>query len=169
MVLLGFEKIGFTEGEIFYLSWANFEHLAQLIVKNIIENELHLKKVCLLGCARGALPLLTYVSHHTGIRAISIVQLKMTKSDLPFDYGEASVLLKAIRKDFDDFIVLEDIIYKGQTIQQIQKEIEKENKKIIEIFTLVIDEKYQNEHISANVKAAAIMATNKWIKFPWEK
>ena len=169
MELLSIKKIGFESGSIFKLNWSDFEALAQIIVNHIIENKLHLKNVCLLGNARGALPLLTYVSHHTGIREISIIQLKRTKSDLPFDYGEVTILLKAIRNDFVNFIVLEDIVYKGHTIHQIQNELQKENKKIIEIYSLVIDEKYKNDIVKIKVKSASIIAENKWVKFPWEK
>ncbi len=142
------------------LDWNDFDQLAQIIVNNIISNNLHLKKICLLGTAicllgtaRGALPLLTYVSHQTGIRDISVIQLKMTNSDQPFDYGDVSILLKAIRYEFNEFILLEDIVcIKDTTIQRIQRELQKNNKKILDIYSLVIDEAYHNKSINIKVK-----------------
>ncbi|TDP26849.1 phosphoribosyltransferase [Halanaerobium congolense] len=168
MKLLSEEEIGFKDKKIFKLSWENFECFADVIVKDIMSNNLHLEEVCLLGTARGALPLLTYVSHQTGIRDISIMQLKMTDSDTPFDYGEVSVLLKSLRDEFTKFIVLEDIIYKGQTVGEIQKELKKENKKIVEIYSLVIDEGYDNKLITIPIKSVSIIEKEKWVIFPWE-
>jgi len=169
MELLSAKKIGYTEQELIQLNWNDFEELAQIIVNNMISNNLHLKKICLLGAARGALPLLTYVSHQAGIRDISVIQLKMTNSDKPFDYGDVSILLKAIRYEFNEFLLLEDVVYKGQTIQRIQRELQKDNKKILEIYSLVIDEAYRNKYINIKVKSASILKKNKWVKFPWEK
>ncbi|MEG2379874.1 MAG: phosphoribosyltransferase family protein [Bacilli bacterium] len=168
MKLLGEKSTRYKE-EISKLTWDEFEELADIIADHIIYNKLNLQKVCLLGTARGALPLLTYISHQTGIRDISVMQLKMTNSDKPFDYGNVKVLLKAIRLDFDKFIVLEDIIYKGQTINIIQDELQKYGKEILEIYSLVIDEAYSNKNINLKVKAASVIKKDKWVVFPWEK
>ncbi len=95
MILLGEKQIGYDSDNINRLSWNEFEELAELIAKDINNSSLGQMKVCLLGVARGGLPLLTYVSHHTGIRDVSIVQAKMTRSDNPFDYGKTKVFLEA--------------------------------------------------------------------------
>ncbi len=168
MKLLSQEKIGFNNDKFEQLSWDKFEKLSNIIVNDIISNNFHLEKVSLLGIARGALPLLSYVSHHIKIRDLSIIQLKMTNSDKPFDYGTASILFKAIRNDFDKFIIFEDIIFKGQTIQLVQDEIHKENKEIIAIYSLVADQAYKNDYIKVPIRTAAIIKKNNWVKFPWE-
>ena len=169
MELLCKNSIGYGEKETIELSWNKFEELSQIIVNDIIANDFHLNHICLLGTARGALPLLTYVSHQTEIRDLSIIQLKMTNSDKPFDYGNVSILLKAIRDDYDKFIILEDIVYKGKTIQRVQEELRKDKKEIIAIYSLIIDEAYKNDFIKNKVKSASILKQNKWVKFPWEK
>jgi hypoxanthine phosphoribosyltransferase len=168
-MLLSDIKIGYNGEKLYDLSWDMFEKLSEIISKDIISNNYHSKKICLLGAARGGLPLLTYISHHTGIRDISVVQLQMTQSDTPFDYGEVSVMLKAIREDYDMFIVLEDIIYKGKTIEQIQNLLGSCAKKTLAIYSLVIDEQYQNVKIKQEVKAVALLKENIWVRFPWEK
>ena len=169
MKLLSTHRIGYQEEKNCSLSWDTFEVLSKTIVKDILDNQFHKQKICLLGTARGALPLLTYVSHQTGIRDISIIQLQMTQSDMPFDYGNVSILLKAIREDYDKFIILEDIVYKGQTIQCIQTELENDNKKICAIYSLIIDAGYNNENINTHIKSSALLKNNIWVKFPWEK
>lgn len=150
--------------KINYLDWSKFEELANLIIEDIEKKKFDKNKICLLGAARGALPLLTYISHKTNIRNISVVQLQMTKSDIPFDYGEVKVLLKGIRNEFQDFIILEDIIYKGNTIKEILKLLK--NKNVKEIYSLVIDEKYIP--IEYKVSSACMIKAEQWIKFPWE-
>ncbi len=169
MTLLSSIEIGYNEEKLCDLSWDIFEKLSKIISQDIISNNLHNQKICLLGAARGALPLLTYISHHTGIRDISIIQLQMTHSDTPFDYGEVSVKLKAIREDYDTFIVLEDIIYKGKTIEQIQSLLNDNAKEIFAIYSLIIDEKYNNINVKAQVKAVALLKEDVWVRFPWEK
>lgn len=168
MKLLSQEEIGFNNDKFEQMNWDKFEKLCNIIINDIILNNFHLEKVSLLGIARGGLPLLSYVSHHVKIRELSIIQLKMTMSDKPFDYGTASIIFKAIRNDFDKFIILEDIIFTGQTIQLVQDEIYKENKEIIAIYSLVADEAYKNDFIKVPIRTAAIIKKNKWVKFPWE-
>jgi hypoxanthine-guanine phosphoribosyltransferase len=168
MKLLSKEKIGFSNDKFEKLSWDKFEKLSNIIVNDIFISNFHLEKVSLLGIARGALPLLSYVSHHTKIRDLSICQLKMTNSDKPFDYGTSSILLKAIRNDFDKFILFEDIIFRGQTIKLVQDELYKENKAILAIYSLLVDESYENQFITAQVRSAALVKQNHWVKFPWE-
>lgn len=168
MKLLSEKKFCFSNAKFEEITWDQFEKLSQLIVDDILFSKFNLQEVSLLGVARGALPLLSYVSHHTKIRDLSIVQLKMTNSDQVFDYGTASILLKAIRSDFYKFIVLEDIIFKGQTIKLVQDEIYKEDKDILAIYSLVVDESYENPYIQAQVRSAALVKQNNWVIFPWE-
>lgn len=154
----------YNDKEINFLSWKEFEELSNLIVEDIERKGFDKNKICLLGAARGALPLLTYISHKTNIRNISVVQLQMTNSDNPFDYGEVKVLFEGIRNEFQDFIILEDIIYKGNTVKEILKLLK--NKNIKAIYSLVIDEKYLP--MKHRVSSACMIKTEQWIKFPWE-
>ena len=167
MELLSTECIGYKSNRNYQLTWDMFESLSESIVSDIISKNFHKQKICLLGVARGALPLLTYISHHTGIRDISMMHLQMTKSDLPFDYGEVTILLDAIRDDYDKFIILEDIVYRGQTVQCIQNELEKKNKEICAIYSLIIDSGYDNIEIHQQIKAAGLLKNNIWVRFPW--
>lgn len=167
MKLLTENKIGY-KNEKLEITWEIFEQQSNIIIQDIKKRFFN-QKVCLLGVARGALPLLTYISHQTGIRDISIIQLKMTNSDQPFDYGNVSILLQAIRDDYQKFIILEDIIYKGKTVERVFRELMKKNKQVLAIYSLIIDEKFQNNIIDAKVNSTLLLKSDKWVKFPWEK
>lgn len=151
------------------MSWETFESLSKIIVQDIISNKFNEQKICLLGVARGGLPLLTYVSHHTELRDISIFQAKMTKTDEPYDYGDVSILLESLRNDFNDFIIFEDIVFKGKTIEEIQLTLQKKKKNIKAIYSLTIDEKFNNLQITNKVRSASLLRKDSWIIFPWEK
>lgn len=168
MITLSDKKICSGKNIFTKLSWGTFEKFSNLIVNDIKNKNYNLDEVCLLGIARGGLPLLTYVSHNISVRNISIVQAKMTKSDNLFDYGNAKIILDGIREDFKYYILFEDIIYKGSTIELVQNFLKEKNKKILEIYSLVADEKYINPNIDIKIKTASIIKTEDWVKFPWE-
>ena len=168
MILLSNKKYGFTEDkEIINLSWEEFEGLAKEISNDILKDKINKNKICLLAAARGALPLLTYISHKTGIRNVSVIQIQMTNSDTPYDYGKVRLLLEAIREEFEDFIILEDIIYKGNTIKEIINILKNKNKTIKKVYSLILDENYKS-NCEYKIYSASLLKEEKWIKFPWE-
>lgn len=52
-----------------YISWKEFEEMAQQLAKNIKENNNNLKSI--YGIPRGGLPLAVYLSHHLDLPLIS--------------------------------------------------------------------------------------------------
>ncbi len=154
-------------------SWNDFDEACDLFgteIKKIIAGG---RRVCLIGAARGALPLLTAISHQTGIRDISVVQLQMTNSDKPYDYGDVRVLLSSIRADFDDFILLEDVLYRGNTANKIVEILKGQGKNVLAVFSLIVDRDYQKNGpiIDNQIPVFGFRQTPSlnWILFPWER
>ena len=145
----------------------------EAICDDIIKNyNIKDNKVGILGMAKGGLPLLVSVSHGIGIREISSIQLQMSNSDKCHDYGEVRVLNQCINKDVDKFILLEDIIYKGKTTNATIDILKKQKKKILCVYSLVMDEEFKNIEIPNNdidIKYAYEIDKDDWVYFFWEE
>ena len=63
------------------------------------------KKIGLIGLARGGLPLTVAVSHRLDIREVSVVQIKMTKSNKKWDYGSPEWVNGYINENVDEYII----------------------------------------------------------------
>ncbi len=72
-------------------------------------------------------------------------------------------------KKGEEFILLEDIVYKGNTVKEIVDILTKNGKKVHSIYSLVIDENYSNDNIPVKIKSASTIRNEAWVKFPWEK
>ena len=92
------------------------------------------KKIGLIGIARGALPLLVALSHELGIRDINVVQVKMTNSDEKYDYGLAKISNGYICDGCDEYIVLEDMVSHGRSVNLVVNELTAKNKKVSAIY-----------------------------------
>lgn len=142
----------------------------EAISNDIINNpDLNSDRVGLVGLARGALPMLTSVSHFTGKRIISTIQNKMTNSDNCFDYGDISNLSINLHSDFDKFILLEDIVYKGKTITKSVDLIQQSGKEVLAIYTLIIDENFPKYNkLDLPIKYCYNLKADQWVYFLWE-
>lgn len=132
-----------------------------------------IKNLCLLGVARGGLPFMIGVSHFSGIRNVSSLQVQMNKSDERADYGEAFLLSGEFDMSYDNYIIFEDIIYKGKSINQAVQLLKQKNKNVLAIYSLVIDENYIEdtvfEYDDIPVKYVYEVHKDDWVYFPWEK
>ncbi len=129
------------------------------------------EKIGLIGMARGALPLLTSISHELGIREISIIQFQMSNSDNMHDYGNVRLINEMISDNYDCFILLEDIIYKGKTTDAAITHLKSKNKKVIGVYSLIVDEGFKDVTIkNDNVEINYAYDLNKddWVYFNWE-
>ncbi len=130
------------------------------------------KDIALVGMARGALPMLVSVSHEIGVRKVSMIQLQMSNSDNPHDYGKVKLINKFIDKDVKKCILLEDIIYKGQTTGEAIKILKAEGIKVESIYSLIVDEGYgkiDNKPIDVDINYAYSLKADEWVNFLWEK
>lgn len=139
-----------------------------------IKNKFDLEndRIGILGMARGALPLLVSVSHKIGIREISVIQLQMSNSDNPHDYGSVRILNEMISDNYDKFILLEDIIYKGKTTDGTIELLKLQNKKVVGVYSLIIDEGFKDIDIKNNdveINYAYDLEKDDWVYFLWEE
>lgn len=125
----------------------------------------------ILGMARGGLPMLVSVSHELGIRNISMIQLQMSNSDKCHDYGEVRIINECIDDNIEQFILLEDIIYKGKTTDAAITLLKNRNKKVLGVYSLILDEGFKNlslKNKEVEVNYAYELTADDWVYFLWE-
>ena len=158
-------KIRFGEKE--------FLESVDLISKDIENKYLNEgKNIGLIGLARGGLPLLVAVSHRTGIRKINVVQIKMTESNERWDYGKPEWVNGFIDENIDEFIIFEDMVSHGRSVNLLVNELTKMNKKVLAIYTLFMNNDMKelsldNEYMDINY--VNLITQQQWVYFFWEK
>lgn len=158
-------KIRFGEKE--------FLESVDLISKDIENKYLNEgKNIGLIGLARGGLPLLVAVSHKTGIRKINVVQIKMTESNERWDYGKPELVNGFIDENIDEFIIFEDMVSHGRSVNLLVNELTKMNKKVLAIYTLFMNNDMKelsldNEYMDINY--VNLITQKQWVYFFWEK
>lgn len=130
------------------------------------------KNIGLIGLARGGLPLLVAVSHRTGIRKINVVQIKMTESNEKWDYGKPEWINGFIDENTDEFIIFEDMVSHGRSVNLLVNELTKMNKKVLAIYTLFMNNDMKelsldNEYMDINY--VNLITQKQWVYFFWEK
>lgn len=130
------------------------------------------KNIGLIGLARGGLPLLVAVSHRTGIRKINVVQIKMTESNEKWDYGKPEWINGFIDENIDEFIIFEDMVSHGRSVNLLVNELTKMNKKVLAIYTLFMNNDMKelsldNEYMDINY--VNLITQKQWVYFFWEK
>lgn len=129
------------------------------------------KTIGLIGLARGGLPLLVAVSHRTNIRKINVVQIKMTESNERWDYGDPEWVNGFIDEDIDEFIIFEDMVSHGRSVNLLVNELTKKNKKVLAIYTLFMNNDMKelnidNEYMDINY--VNLITQKQWVYFFWE-
>lgn len=150
----------------------NYITACNIIAENIKEKyDLKNNNIELVGIARGALPMLVTLSHLLGVRYVSIIQTQMSNSDNCHDYGK----FRYISDNIDDkeriCILFEDIIYKGVTTNGVIEILKKKNKKVLDVYSLIIDEEFKNICINnndVNINYVYEISSNDWVDFLWE-
>ena len=162
-----------SEEKIVKFDYDKYWKAVDAICKDIkTKYDLENQKIGIVGMARGALPLLVSVSHELGIRKVSTIQLQMSNSDNCHDYGEVRILNQAIYDEFDEYILLEDIIYTGKTTNAATNLLKSINKKVVGVYALIIDEGFKKIEIENNdlqINYAYDLSEDDWVYFLWEK
>ncbi len=152
--------------------YMNYEQYIYAIKKicDDIYSKYNTKNIGLIALARGALPMATSISHFTKIREISIMQLQMTNSDNCFDYGHVK-LKKYFLYDYDEFVILEDVIYQGNTTDCAINELRKLGKNVAGVYSLAIDEGFSELKENKNIEINYVFDIPKecWLHFLWEE
>lgn len=130
------------------------------------------KKIGLIGLARGGLPLTVAVSHRLDIREISVVQIKMTKSNKKWDYGSPEWINGYINENVDGYIIFEDIVSHGRSVNLLVNELKKQGKEVFCIYSLFLNsemKKLKLDNETMDIKYVDLINQNQWVNFFWEK
>ena len=130
------------------------------------------KKIGLVGIARGALPLLVAVSHELGIRNVNVFQVVMSKSDDEFDFGEAKVCDGYVDENCDCYIIFEDTISKGRSVNLLLEEFLKKKLKVYSVYSLFVKEEFiKSGKLLADTDMRYVFPfkNEEWVYFFWEK
>lgn len=130
------------------------------------------KKIGLIGLARGGLPLLVAVSHRIDIRNVNVVQIQMTNTNNKWDYGEAKWVNGYIDDEIDEFIIFEDMVSHGRSINLLINELEKRQKKVLAVYSLFMNEDMKNitlDNEYIDIMYVNLICQKQWVYFFWEK
>lgn len=150
------------------------ENMFRDSVKKISEDiskNYDVKKIGLLGVARGGLPLLVGVSHELGIRSISVMQIKMTNSDKFWDYGDAKLCSECVDDDYDNYLIFEDMVSHGRSANVAIRTLEDKNKKVLSVYSLCMNQDMNNLSLQSSIDVRYMYLTSpqQWVCFFWEK
>jgi len=151
----------------------DFLKAVELISNDIETNYKNKKnKIGLIGLARGGLPLAVAVSHRVDIRRLNVVQIQMTNTNNKWDYGEAKILDGYIDNDIEEFIIFEDMVSHGRSINLLINELLKKGKKVIAVYSLFMNEDMKNIYLDneyMDIKYVNLISQKQWVNFFWEK
>ena len=172
---LGIDKLENNGNESIKIKYGEKEFLksVDLISKDILKKYKNkLDKIGLIGIARGGIPLLVSVSHRIGIRKINVVQIKMTNTNEKWDYGEEKIIGGYIDPNVEEFIIFEDIVSHGRSINLLVNELKKSNKKVLAIYSLFMNEDMKKINIDneyMDIIYTNLITQKQWVNFFWEK
>lgn len=150
-----------------------FLDAVKVIADDIMKSyDLKSKQIGLIGIARGALPLLVALSHELEIRSVSVIQVQMTNSNKKYDYGLAKIVNGYIDDYFNEYIVLEDMISHGRSVNLVVNELTEKNKKVLAIYSLFMNrdmKKLKLDNECMDIKYVYLTRQEQWVYFFWEK
>ena len=130
------------------------------------------KKFGIIGVARGGLPLLVAVSHRIDVRRVDVVQIQMTNSDNKWDYGDAKFVNETLSDDIDQYIIFEDIVSHGRSVNILVNELKKRGKKVLAIYSLILNEdmkKISLDNENMDIIYVDMIKQTQWVNFFWEQ
>lgn len=130
------------------------------------------KKIGLVGIARGALPLLVAVSHELEIRNVNVFQVVMSKSDEEFDFGKAKVCDGYVDEGCDCYIIFEDIVSRGRSVNVLLEEFLKEKLEVSAVYSLFVKEDFIESGKlleDTDLRYVFPLKADEWVYFFWEK
>ena len=149
----------------------DFLEAVNLISNDILEKYGD-KKFGIIGVARGGLPLLVAVSHRIDVRRVDVVQIQMTNSDNKWDYGDAKFVNETLSDDIDQYIIFEDIVSHGRSVNILVNELKKRGKKVLAIYSLILNEdmkKISLDNENMDIIYVDMIKQTQWVNFFWEQ
>ena len=96
----------------------------------------------------------------------------MNNSNSRWDYGATKWYNGFIDDEYDEFIILEDMVSHGRSVNLLVNEFTKKNKKVTVIYTLFMNEDMKkinldNEYM--DIKYVNLVCQKQWVYYFWEK
>ena len=170
MRLVNYPKMYDAESEALSPSWDQIQAGAELIINNL--SELEFDKIVVV--VRGGMVLSIIISHRLGIKNIDFYQVSRNSSDKPRSYSSVKIKKYPVIKKGEKILVVEDIVYKGESINSLIKKINTLGASTVAVCSLFMDEGFESDYLNKvgdnkiNYIAAYKCRADKWIRFPWE-
>jgi hypothetical protein len=163
-------KIKISGAKVTALGWPYLEKAIDLFEREIMKNKIDADGILVM--VRGGMIPAVMLSHRLKMREMDFYQAIRTASDDPHDYGKFIAQHKPKITAGKKYLVIEDIIFKGETLNAGLKFIKSKGGKISAVASLLADEKYftsDNFKINDSKLICAYQCEHKnWIRFPWE-
>lgn len=152
----------------FKLTWNHIEQGINILQEKI-SDLYHFD--CILAVARGGLIPAVFLSHRSDCRKMLFFQGIRTNTNNPHDYCDTTVTLLPEISPGQRVLIVEDIIYKGETIKLAVEHVQNNGGTVVAVCSLVIDENFEERGNLKNLPiiSAFKCAGEKWIRFPWEQ
>ena len=151
-------------------TWNQIEIGAERIVAKIRGTKFNK----ILVVVRGGMVLSIIISHRFHIKKMCFFQGSRNLSDKPHSYSKLRIYQQADVNKGDRVLIVEDIVYKGNSIDAVIKNVNKVGGEVAAVCSLFMDQGFQSKYLETvgNEKIPYITAFKcknlKWIRFPWE-
>ena len=96
----------------------------------------------------------------------------MTESNERWDYGNPEWVNGFVDDEVDDFIIFEDMVSHGRSINLLVNELMKKGKNVLDIYTLFMNEDMKEIYIDneyMDINYVYLITQKQWVYFFWEK
>lgn len=164
-------KTQLQEYEYAALSWQHIEKAVHLFKNQISQKPIKFDTILVL--VRGGMAPAVILAHALDKRDLIFLQGIKTGSNKPHDYQKFSVkTLPKIEKN-KKYLIIEDIIFEGDTIFKAIEYVESKQGKVSGVCSLVGDEMLFKQHNLKHHHVPLVCAYQcqylKWMRFPWER
>jgi adenine/guanine phosphoribosyltransferase-like PRPP-binding protein len=151
------------------LNWSHIEK-AIIMWSAVLSNK---KFDSLLVMVRGGMVPAVMLSHRMSCRKLRFFQGMRTATNKPRDYCDLTLINLPEIKNNERIVIIEDIVYKGDTTHAAINYIKEKGAKVVCVCTLVVDEDYNKlahpETPRLPLYTGYICPSEAWVRFPWEQ
>lgn len=155
------------------VSWDEYDELVKKMCVKIKEDHPDLTDIGIVGIARGGLTILSSVSYTLDTKNIGVVHFTFNDENGIYDpHNEARVYGEFYNPNIKNYIIVEDVLVTGKTIEVAAERLESNGKNLLDVYSFYLVDDYKNEYLEKKgLKAKPIYENPRstWIAFPWDK
>lgn len=157
------------------MSWGEFQELTAVLIDKL--TAARVQPDVIIAITRGGLVPATVLAHHFHCRALGVMTIRRTTSDIPFSLPPSGIALDllALPEDSDEVrtvLLVDDIVGHGLTLRMAETVLrERYPGKALVTVALVDDlnlDKTQTAETPTPYMTAYQMTAEDWMVFPWE-